>query len=93
MTTPRKYDIIGVVESWATTQVYDAELTMEGYIMFRKDRCGQKGGGILLYIRDNLAARLDESCSQIEFDESIWCIVEVGKVSFVGGFMLSKAKQ
>ena len=37
--------IIGITESWATT---DAELGMTGYIMFRKDRIVRRGGGIIL---------------------------------------------
>ena len=32
--------IIGITESWATTDISDAELGMTGYVMFRKDRLG-----------------------------------------------------
>ncbi len=32
--------IIGLAESWATTDISDAELGMTGYVMFRKDRIG-----------------------------------------------------
>ena len=42
--------IIGITESWATTDIADAELGMTGYVMFRKDRIGRRGGGVILYI-------------------------------------------
>ena len=40
-----KPHIIGITESWAKT---DSELGLEGYVMFRKDRIGRRGGGVLL---------------------------------------------
>ena len=42
--------IIGITESWATPDISDAELGMTGYVMFRKDRLGRRGGGVILYI-------------------------------------------
>jgi len=46
------YELIGITETWATESVNDAELSMEGYNMFRKDR-GTRGGGLILYIKNN----------------------------------------
>ena len=45
--------IIGITESWATPDISDAELGMTGYVMFRKDRIGRRGGGVILYILKN----------------------------------------
>jgi len=53
------YELIGITETWATESVNDAELSMEGYNMFRKDR-GTRGGGLILYIKNNLRARINE---------------------------------
>ena len=39
--------IIGITESWANKDITDAELGLEGYVMFRKDRMGRRGGGVL----------------------------------------------
>ena len=47
-----KPHIIGITESWANNDITDAELGLEGYVMFRKDRMGQRGGGVLLYIKE-----------------------------------------
>ena len=37
--------IIGITESWANRDITDAELGLEGYVMFRKDRMGTTTGG------------------------------------------------
>ena len=36
-----KPHIIGITESWANNDITDAELGLEGYVMFRKDRMGK----------------------------------------------------
>ena len=38
-----KPHIIGIAESWANNVITDAELGLEGYVMFRKDRMGRRG--------------------------------------------------
>ena len=50
-------DIVAITESWANSSVMDAELALDGFRMFRKDRerdVEQMGGGVLLYIRNNI---------------------------------------
>ena len=57
-------DIVAITESWANSSVMDAELALDGFSMFRKDRerdVEQMGGGVLLYIRNNIVvAELSE---------------------------------
>ena len=36
-----KPHIIGITESWANNDITDAELGLEGHVMFRKDRMGK----------------------------------------------------
>ena len=38
-----KPHIIGITESWANNEITNAELGLEGYVMFRKDRLGREG--------------------------------------------------
>ncbi|GAB0189953.1 nucleobindin-2 [Grus japonensis] len=47
------YDIIGITETWWDSS-YDCSVGMEGYRLFRKDRQGRGGGGVTLYINDQL---------------------------------------
>ena len=50
-----KPNIIGIAESWANNYITDAELGLEGDVMFRKDRMGRRGG-VLLYIKETIPA-------------------------------------
>ena len=50
-----KPHIIGITESRAHNDITYAELGVEGYVMFRKDRIGKKGGGVLfIYISSKI---------------------------------------
>ena len=48
--------IIGIAEYWAATGISDAELWITGYVMFRKDRIGRSGGGVIVYIKESFQA-------------------------------------
>ena len=39
--------IIGIIESLVNTDITDAELGLTGYVMFRRDRIGRRGGGVI----------------------------------------------
>ena len=45
--------LIRITESWASTDIKDAELGLAGYVMFRRDRIGRRGGGVILYVKDS----------------------------------------
>ena len=47
--------IIGITESWCTSDVGDAELHLQRYCLFRYDWQSGVGDGVLLYISENLA--------------------------------------
>ena len=48
--------IIGITESWATTDISNAELGITGYVMFRKDRIARRGCEVILYIKESIQA-------------------------------------
>ena len=56
MVASEELDIIGITESWINTSTrdFEGEFEVSGYKMFKKDREGRKGGGVLLYVRDYL---------------------------------------
>ena len=72
-----KPHIIGITESWANNDITDAELGLEGYVMFRKDRMGKRGRGVLLYIKETIPAY--EVQLHEEADEAIWCKLVTGQ--------------
>ena len=65
--------IIGITESWATPDISDAEIGMTGYVMFRKDRIGRRGGGIILYIKESIQAYEIKLEKEAECEEAVWC--------------------
>ena len=69
-------DIIGITETWGHHQINDAELSIEGYTLFRKDREGKTGGGLALYIKESLTASENLDLTNHEFQESLWCSVK-----------------
>ena len=46
-------DVIAITETWIDSagRDHDGEFHLPGYSMFKKDRLGRRGGGVLLYVR------------------------------------------
>jgi exonuclease III len=70
-------DCVGIVETFGNKEINDAELTISGYNMFRQDRKRGMGGGLVLYVKENLAATLTESLCDSDFQESMWCTIKI----------------
>ena len=66
-----KPHIIGITESWANNDITNAELGLEGYVMFRKDRIGRRGGEVLLYIKDTIPAYEVQLQEEADCNEAI----------------------
>jgi len=47
-------DILGVTESWCDEGIFDNELSLTGFSIFRADRASRRGGGVILYVRSFL---------------------------------------
>jgi hypothetical protein len=78
-----QYDMIAVTESWATEDVTDAELSVEGFAMFWKDQKGRLGGSVLLYIKEDKPVQSSETISDIEFEDSMWCIARLRQINIL----------
>ena len=70
--------IIGITESWATPDISDAELGMTGYVMFRKDRIGRRGGGVILYIKESIQTYEIKLEKEAECEKAVWCNILSG---------------
>ena len=64
--------IIGITELWANTDITDAELGLTGYIMFRRDRIGRRGGGVILYVKESIQAYEIKLEREAGYDEAVW---------------------
>jgi len=52
-----KLDIIGIAETFLIDEVLQAEISIDVYSIYRKDRCNFKGGkvgGVILYIKNQI---------------------------------------
>ena len=79
--------IIGITESWATPDISDAELGMTGYVMFRKDRLGRRGGGVILYIKESIQAYEIKLEKEAECEEAVWCNIVTGNSTLTVGLV------
>ena len=51
---------------------------LEGYVKFRKDRLGRRGGGVLLYIKETIPAYEVQLQEEAYCNETIWCKLVTG---------------
>ena len=68
------YKIIAVTESWTTPEINDCELSLEGFVLFRKDRNEikhGKGGGALLYVSNDIKCVAIDKLNHLKC-ESLW---------------------
>ncbi|GAB0175756.1 hypothetical protein GRJ2_000040800 [Grus japonensis] len=65
------YDLIGITEMWWDGS-YDWSIGMEGYRLFRKDRQGRQGGGVALYVNEQLECMELHLGMDEEPTESLW---------------------
>ena len=79
--------IIGTAESWATPDISDAELGITGYVMFRKDRIGRRGGGVILYINESIQAYEIKLEKEAECEEIVWCNIVTGNSTLTVGLV------
>ena len=79
-----KPKIIGITESRANYITY-AGLGMEGYVMFRKDRMGRRGGGVLIYIKDTIPAYEVQLQEEADCNEVTWCKLVTGHTTVTIG--------
>ena len=80
-----KPHIVGITESWANNDITDAELGLEGYVMFRKDRIGRRGGRVLLYIKETIPAYEVQLQEEADCNEAIWCKLVTGHTTVTIG--------
>ena len=80
-----KPHIIGITESWANNDITNAELGLEGYVMFRKDRIGRRGGVVLLYIKETIPAYEVQLHEEADCNEAIWCNLVTGHTTVIIG--------
>ena len=76
-------DVVFVTETWTSSDTLDSELCMTGYELYRFDRRHRRGGGCIIYAKNDLnVVKIDIDI----FDtESIWCKIVARKEEVVIG--------
>ena len=41
--------------------------------MFRRDRKGRRGGGVILYVKESIRAHEIKLEREADYDEAVWC--------------------
>ena len=65
--------ITSITDSWANKDIADVELGLTGCVMFRRDRMGRRGGGVILYIKQFIQAYEIKLEREADCDEAVWC--------------------
>lgn len=77
------YDIVGVSETWLTSNVSNNLLNIDGYRFIRKDR-PSRGGGIAVYLRSDWNCELLRG-NVSEYLEEIWLKISIKKRTYLFG--------
>uniref|UniRef100_A0A8C5PPB0 Reverse transcriptase domain-containing protein n=1 Tax=Leptobrachium leishanense TaxID=445787 RepID=A0A8C5PPB0_9ANUR len=73
----KQYDIIGITETW-WDETHDWAVNLNGYTLFRKDRKHKKGGGVCLYVNQDLKPNITQLESDEGNVESLWVNISLG---------------
>ena len=66
-------DIAMICETWFTSRHSDDALTIDGYVLVRKDRHKRKGGGVCFFVRNTMKHSIICCSSQISLQfEVLW---------------------
>ena len=82
LATSEQYDCISITESWLNDATDDSTIKIDGYVHFRNDRA-TRGGGILVYIKENLVvSRLEHLDGTTT--ETVWLLIstKIGNIVF-----------
>ena len=55
--------------------------------MFRKDRLGRRGGGVILYIKESIQAYEIKLEKEAECEEAVWCNIVTGNSTLTVGLV------
>jgi len=60
--------VIAVTEKWAKEEIIDSELSVDGYVLYRKERKSDRqcrGGGVLILVKTSLKSKSNDEFSKL----------------------------
>ena len=83
-------DIAIISETHLKKKHLDGCFQINGYTLFRRDRIGRRGGGVAVYVREQLSAKEWTSpCDQPDF-ELLWIEVQAGSRKLLSGHSITR---
>ncbi|CAB3981754.1 Hypothetical predicted protein [Paramuricea clavata] len=72
-------DVLTISETWLNSTVTNKEITIDGYKLHRLDRLHKKGGGVCLYIRNDIKENILKDISDCNFHQ-LWLQLQYKKL-------------
>ena len=72
-----KPDIVFGTETWLDPTIKNSEIFPDGFKIYRRDRTGQQGGGVLIAVKDHYISDEVEDLSPDDRCEMIWAKIEI----------------
>ena len=66
---------MGITETWWDA-THDSTVNVKGYRLYRRDRIGKRGGGVVLYIKEEYTSSLISKESGEGHSEVLWVRVQ-----------------
>jgi hypothetical protein len=68
----KESDIVGITGTWFNGTYRDSTTNINGYSQYRNDRHNNKGGGIAVYVKDNISCSRRTDLENSDSIESLW---------------------
>lgn len=84
-------DILLLTETWLSSAVTDSEVLADlpGFCLYRNDREGTRGGGVLVAVREQLPCSLINATSDLEM---LWVIIHTFPKKSATWYLLQTAQ-
>ena len=86
------YTFIALTESHLTPDIRDEEVNIENYTLYRTDRINRSHGGVVLYVRDDIAASVEVLLSLSDGMNEV-LVIEIKKRQEIVGFFTDHQRQ
>ncbi|KAG5864358.1 hypothetical protein JTB14_012901 [Gonioctena quinquepunctata] len=85
------YSIICITESWLNDSILDETVSLPGYNIFRSDRINSGGGGVPIYVKQNIQSFVNDLSSN--HTEQLWITITVDNTQYTIGVIYRLPKQ
>ena len=72
-----------ITETWLSPVVTDSEISIPNYLLYRRDRCSQNGGGVAIYVRTIFSSHLICTPTQFSHLELLIVSLKISDISLI----------